>query len=215
MSDGFAGQVALIEHIIADPKRDSYAKRCLDVAVAGTLLLGLAPLLVFLALLVRLETSGPALFVQERIGRGGKPFRIFKLRTMVHREETVIRSATYGDDRITKVGRFLRRTSLDEIPQLLNVLRGEMSLVGPRPHARGHDEAFSKTVPDYAARFRMRPGLTGLAQVSGFRGEIREHSCILNRVAADNRYIDTWSFWLDIKIILLTVPHLIFTRQAY
>jgi lipopolysaccharide/colanic/teichoic acid biosynthesis glycosyltransferase len=123
--------------------------------------------------------------------------------------------ATRGDVRVTRVGFILRKLSLDELPQLLNVVRGEMSLIGPRPHAIGHDATFARAVPGYAERFNARPGLTGFAQVNGHRGEIRSVGCITARVAHDREYIRRWSLWLDLQILLRTIPLLFGDPKAY
>jgi putative colanic acid biosynthesis UDP-glucose lipid carrier transferase len=189
------------------PVASSVRKRAFDIAVAALALLIFAPLLLVLALAIRIESSGPVLFRQHRTGLGGQPFTIFKLRSMhVHQPKGVLVQASRGDDRITVVGRFIRALSLDELPQLLNVLRGDMSLVGPRPHALSHDADWACAVPNYASRFRARPGLTGLAQVNGYRGQVHSTRDIDDRVRADIDYIDNWSFGRDIEIILKTLP---------
>ena len=179
-------------------------------------LLFLLPLLLTIAMLVKLESRGPALFRQRRTGLNGANFTVFKFRTMTVAEDgDVVRQATRDDTRITALGAILRKFSLDELPQLLNVLRGEMSLIGPRPHAVAHDETWGKLAPGYDRRFRARPGLTGYAAVCGFRGEVKELQAIIDRVEADNEYIDTWSFALDIKIILRTLPLIFSDTRAY
>ena len=126
-----------------------------------------------------------------------------------------VRQATRGDARVTRLGAILRKFSIDELPQFLNVLRGDMSLIGPRPHALAHDEAWSQAVPDYDHRFRARPGLTGYAAVCGFRGEVKELQAIVDRVNADNEYIDTWSFALDMRIVWRTLPLIFGDARAY
>jgi putative colanic acid biosysnthesis UDP-glucose lipid carrier transferase len=183
----------------------SRAKRAFDVVVALALLVSFAPILVLLVVAIRLDTPGPVIFKQRRTGLHGRVFTIFKLRTMrVAEDDHVIRHARELDDRVTRLGRLLRMLSLDELPQLLNVLRGEMSIVGPRPHALAHDVYYGESLPTYAGRFRARPGLTGLAQVTGLRGEIRTLNGMAERVAADNAYIDTWSFRRDLDIAVKT-----------
>ena len=191
-------------------------KRGLDFAVAAAALLVLAPLLLLIALVVRLETPGPALFSQRRGGLGGKPFVIYKFRTMDVREDgDTIRHATRLDPRVTGFGAFLRKTSIDELPQLINVLKGDMSLVGPRPHALAHDEYYGEKIPAYAERLTVKPGLTGLAQVSGLRGEILGLDCMARRVAADLDYIRSWSVMLDLKLLVLTLTRAPFDERAY
>lgn len=182
------------------------AKRMMDLFAVIPALLFLSPLFLVLAALIRLESRGPALFRQQRGGFGGKPFSIFKFRTMLCEEdgETVVQ-AVRGDSRVTPLGAFLRRTSIDELPQLLNVLRGDMSLVGPRPHALTHDAAFATIVQGYSERFKAKPGLTGLAQINGWRGETDTHEKIVGRVENDVTYIRNWTLWLDISIIWRTL----------
>ncbi len=194
----------------------SRRKRAFDLFVALVALLVFLPLLVMVAVLVRLESPGPALFRQKRTGLNGHVFTVFKFRTMsVVEDGAEIRQATKGDARVTALGGLLRKLSIDEIPQILNVIRGEMSLIGPRPHALAHDEAWEKIAPNYARRFRARPGLTGYAAVCGHRGEIHDPQSILDRIEADNTYIDEWSFWLDMKIVWRTIPLIFADANAY
>ncbi|WP_296598958.1 sugar transferase [Phenylobacterium sp.] len=194
----------------------SRRKRAFDVTMALGALLVFLPLLLTIALLVRLESKGPALFRQRRTGLGGQIFTVFKFRTMTVAEDgETVRQATKGDARVTALGAVLRKLSLDELPQLLNVLRGDMSLIGPRPHAVAHDEMWGQMVPGYDRRFRARPGLTGYAAVCGLRGEVKELQAIIDRVEADNEYIDTWSFGLDMKIVWRTLPLIFGDTRAY
>jgi putative colanic acid biosynthesis UDP-glucose lipid carrier transferase len=194
----------------------SRRKRAFDVTMSLCALLVFLPLLVIIAALVRLESPGPALFRQRRTGLNGRVFTVFKFRTMTVAEDgDTVRQATRGDARVTRLGAILRKFSIDELPQFLNVLRGDMSLIGPRPHALAHDEAWSQAVPDYNLRFRARPGLTGYAAVCGFRGEVKETQAIIDRVNADNEYIDTWSFALDLKIVWRTLPLIFGDARAY
>ena len=188
----------------------------LDVLIAGSALLFLAPLLLVLCAAIRLESSGPSLFRQRRTGLNGKVFMIYKLRSMrVQEDGAEIRHASKNDSRVTRLGAFLRRASIDELPQLLNVLRGDMSIVGPRPHALSHDEKYAAAIPAYRHRFRAKPGLTGLAQVNGFRGEIHSLDCMIKRIEADNAYVDDWSFRRDIVILLRTAPLIVRDPRAY
>ncbi len=182
------------------------AKRVFDIVVATLLLVGLAPLLLALALLIRLDSPGPVLFLQRRYGFNQQPFRILKFRTMTTTDDgDVIRQATRNDPRITRVGAVLRRYNLDELPQLVNVIAGQMSLVGPRPHALAHDQQFERTIALYARRHNVRPGITGWAQVHGLRGETDTDEKMARRVAFDHWYIDNRSFWLDLAILFRTV----------
>lgn len=194
----------------------SRRKRAFDIVMSFGALMFFLPLLLTISMLVKLETRGPALFRQRRTGLGGEIFTVFKFRTMTVAEDgDTVRQATRDDARVTNLGAILRKYSLDELPQLLNVMRGEMSLIGPRPHAVAHDETWGSLAPGYDLRFRARPGLTGYAAVCGFRGEVRELQAIVDRVDADNEYIDTWSFGLDMKIVWRTIPLIFSDTRAY
>jgi putative colanic acid biosynthesis UDP-glucose lipid carrier transferase len=196
--------------------RRSGTKRLIDLLGAGLGFLILLPFLSVIALAIRLETRGPILFRQRRTGRDGKTFVIYKFRTMhVLEDGADVVQATRDDYRTTIVGRFLRRSSIDELPQLLNVLRGEMSLVGPRPHAVAHDHYYLQTVPSYKLRFYTKPGITGLAQINGFRGEVRDISHMEERIARDLEYIESWSLALDVRILFQTAVSVPFHRAAY
>ena len=204
--------LTLLESPAAEPEdeclpiRRSRAKRCLDVTVAVALLLALVPVLFFVGIFVALDRRGPILFLQRRCGLGGSVFRICKFRTMtVCDDGEAVAQTERNDRRITRLGAFLRRTSIDELPQLFNVLAGDMSLVGPRPHAAAHDRAFIAALPDYALRYRVRPGITGLAQLRGLRGAIRDHDQLARRVAADIEYIERWSVLADLRILVASV----------
>jgi putative colanic acid biosynthesis UDP-glucose lipid carrier transferase len=191
-------------------------KRALDIFVAGWALLLFLPLLLVVMAAIRLESPGPAIFRQRRTGYRGQVFTILKFRTMTVAEDNAdVRQATKDDSRVTAVGALLRKLSIDELPQLWNVLRGDMSIVGPRPHALAHDTYYGAMIPTYAARFRAKPGLTGYAQVNGFRGEIADTRCMSDRVAADNSYIEEWSLALDVAILLKTVPLIFRDPNAY
>ena len=194
----------------------SALKRVFDVLVAGSALLLFLPLLVVVMAAIRMESPGPAIFRQRRTGYRGQVFTILKFRTMTVAEDcATVRQATRNDERVTEVGALLRKLSIDELPQLWNVMRGDMSIVGPRPHALAHDEYYGALIPPYAARFRAKPGLTGYAQVNGFRGEITDMRCMSDRVAADNSYIEEWSLALDVAILLKTVPLIFRDPNAY
>ena len=191
-------------------------KRLFDILAAGFGLLLFLPLLVMVMVAIRLESPGPAIFRQRRTGYRGRVFTILKFRTMTVTEDGgQIRHATKGDARVTAIGALLRKLSIDELPQLWNVLKGDMSIVGPRPHALAHDEYYGALIPTYAARFRAKPGLTGYAQVKGLRGEIRDICCMSDRVAADNSYIEEWSPTLDLAILARTVPLIFRDPRAY
>jgi putative colanic acid biosynthesis UDP-glucose lipid carrier transferase len=180
-------------------------KRALDVVVSAALILILSPVLLLIAGLIMVTTNGPALFQQRRGGLGGRAFLIRKFRTMTTAEDgDQVQQATRGDPRVTVIGRFLRRSSLDELPQLFNVLAGDMSMVGPRPHALAHDLRFGAICPRYSERFAARPGITGLAQVRGHRGQIDRDEDLCDRVDCDLEYIATWSLGLELAILLKT-----------
>jgi putative colanic acid biosynthesis UDP-glucose lipid carrier transferase len=191
-------------------------KRLFDLIGSLLLLLALLPLLLLVAVAIKIDSPGPVLFTQRRTGRGSQPFRIYKFRTMTVREDgSRVVQATSADERVTRLGRFLRRSSIDEIPQLLNILTGDMSLVGPRPHALAHDAYYGSHIPEYGCRFSVRPGLTGLAQVSGLRGEIHDIQCMRERVAADLAYIEKWSLRLDLQVLLRTIWVVVRDEHAY
>jgi Undecaprenyl-phosphate glucose phosphotransferase len=199
---------------------DIMAKRAQDVAVAAATLLFFSPVMALVALAIRLDSPGPMLFRQKRVGFNGAHFELLKFRSMyAHAADAhASRQTSRHDSRVTAVGRFIRRTSLDELPQLINVLRGDMSIVGPRPHAlqtRTNGVELSEIVDQYAARHRVKPGLTGLAQVNGYRGELDTVNKVQKRVEFDISYIETWSTWLDIKIMIRTATLLFFDRKAY
>jgi Undecaprenyl-phosphate glucose phosphotransferase len=181
-------------------------KRIFDSALAALALVALAPLFAVVALLIKLDSPGPVFFLQRRYGFNQEPFRIVKFRSMTAMEDNAqLISATRFDPRVTRIGAFLRRTSIDELPQLLNVLAGDMSLVGPRPHALAHDQRYDSRIAQYARRHNVKPGITGWAQVCGLRGEIASEEKMRRRVEHDLYYVDNWSLWLDLKIITLTV----------
>lgn len=180
-------------------------KRVFDVVGSTGLLLLLSPLLLLVSAAIKLESRGPVIFRQHRKGFNGRPFTIYKFRTMTVCENGAsIRQAQANDSRVTPLGALLRSTSIDELPQLINVLRGEMSLVGPRPHAVAHDDEYSKLIANYAFRHHVKPGITGLAQVKGFRGETARLELMERRVDQDLWYINNWSMWLDLWILIRT-----------
>jgi lipopolysaccharide/colanic/teichoic acid biosynthesis glycosyltransferase len=188
---------------------DRAIKRVFDLAIAIPAMVLLSPLFLVVALLIKAESKGPVFFHQDRIGRSNRVFRVFKFRSMTaaSTDSHGVRSASRDDDRITRVGKFIRRTSIDELPQLLNVLSGTMSIVGPRPHALGSraaDKLFWEVDGRYWHRHAAKPGLTGLAQVRGYRGATIMEDDLRNRLQADLEYLDTWSIWRDVKIIVMT-----------
>jgi Undecaprenyl-phosphate glucose phosphotransferase len=191
-------------------------KRAVDLALGSLALLIFTPILLLTALAVKLDGKGPVFFLQNRKGFNGRQFVMVKFRTMTVQENgEVVTQATRNDPRVTKIGRLLRAASIDELPQLLNVLRGEMSLIGPRPHALAHDNQFEKLMQDYAFRHHVKPGMTGWAQVNGLRGATPSVEDIARRVEMDLWYINNWSLWLDVQILVKTVFEVVRERNAY
>ncbi len=191
-------------------------KRLIDILCAGGILLLTLPLFALIAALVKLSSPGPVIFKQRRYGLDGREIAVYKFRTMkVTEDGAQVRQASKSDSRITPIGGFLRRYSLDEIPQLINVLQGRMSLVGPRPHAVAHNEQYRKLIKGYMVRHKVLPGITGLAQVSGCRGETAQLADMEARVNYDLEYLRHWSLLLDLKIILLTAVKVFRDDKAY
>jgi Undecaprenyl-phosphate glucose phosphotransferase len=189
------------------PPNAMVEKELFDRVFALLALIAVSPILLACAIAVKLSSPGPVFFKQCRKGADGRIFMIYKFRSMrLHEQKQgVLEQATRGDPRITRVGRFLRRTSLDELPQFFNVLRGDMSVVGPRPHALEHDDLYQGIVSGYIHRYRIKPGITGWAQINGFRGETDRIEKMEGRVAHDLYYLRNWSFALDVKIICATI----------
>ncbi|MGF6769082.1 Undecaprenyl-phosphate glucose phosphotransferase [Paraburkholderia sp. GAS199] len=206
-------------NLVASPLSASsmLKKEIFDRIFAATALLGLAPIMVAIAIAVKLSSRGPVLFRQRRKGADGRVFTIYKFRSMrLHNEpKGIVQQATRNDPRVTRVGAFLRRTSLDELPQFFNVLRGDMSVVGPRPHALEHDDLYQKVVAGYINRYRIKPGITGWAQINGYRGETDRIEKMERRVEHDLYYLGHWSFALDMRIIGATIVAGLGHRNAY
>ncbi|CAE6830351.1 UDP-glucose:undecaprenyl-phosphate glucose-1-phosphate transferase [Paraburkholderia nemoris] len=192
-------------------------KEIFDRLFAATALIGLMPILLAIAIAVKLSSRGPVFFKQKRKGADGRVFTIYKFRSMRlhHEPKGTLKQATRDDPRVTRVGAFLRRTSLDELPQFFNVLRGDMSVVGPRPHALEHDDLYQKVVAGYINRYRIKPGITGWAQINGFRGETDRIEKMERRVEHDLYYLGHWSFALDMRIIGATIVAGLAHRNAY
>jgi polysaccharide biosynthesis protein PslA len=200
--------------------RDQEKKRALDVIVASLALFLSFPLLLLIALAIKLESKGPVLFKQQRVGFNGDVIEVWKFRSMYvgDTDPHASRQTSRDDPRVTRVGHFIRRTSIDELPQFWNVLQGQMSVVGPRPHAlktSAEGEALEATVDEYMARHRVKPGITGWAQINGARGELRSREQLKRRVDFDLYYIEHWSVYLDVKIILTTVMKVLYDPCAY
>ena len=191
-------------------------KRTIDIFLACTASMMLIPLLALVAIAIKLDLPGPVIFRQTRHGLNGKPFQIRKFRTMTVLEDgELVKQAERFDKRVTRLGSWLRRTSIDELPQLINVLKGEMSIVGPRPHAVAHDNHFNEVIANYAFRQRVKPGITGFAQVNGSRGSTPTVEAMQRRVELDIWYIDNWSFQLDLAIMFRTMIEVVHGRNAY
>jgi putative colanic acid biosynthesis UDP-glucose lipid carrier transferase len=192
------------------------AKIVSDYVIATLAIVVSFPLMLFIAIAIKLDSPGPVLFRQQRQGLNGKVIKVLKFRTMTVMEDGAsVRQAQKNDSRVTWVGRILRRTSLDELPQFFNVLKGEMSVVGPRPHAIAHNTYYISLLENYANRYRVKPGITGWAQVNGFRGKISECNQMESRIKFDLEYIDNWSFFFDVYIMLITPFYGLFSRNAY
>ncbi|MCL4158441.1 UNVERIFIED_CONTAM: hypothetical protein GTU68_035696, partial [Idotea baltica] len=190
------------------PLEDSvnqFIKRLFDIIFSFTVIVFLLSWLTpLLAILIRIESRGPIFFKQSRNGFNYKEFDCYKFRSMTPNKNAHLYQATRGDQRVTRIGKFIRKTSIDELPQFFNVLFGDMSVVGPRPHMVSHTNMYAKKIDKFMVRHFVKPGITGLAQVSGFRGEIETDKDIINRVKYDIFYIENWSILLDIKIITQT-----------
>ena len=197
-------------------RAEQASKRLLDIVGALVGLVVFAPLMILSAIVVKLDSPGPVFFRQKRNGFNAKEFSIFKFRTMTVMEDgaTVVQAKRF-DPRFTRFGRLLRRSSIDEVPQLINVLMGDMSLVGPRPHALAHDSHYGRLLSDYAFRHHVKPGITGWAQVKGYRGETARVEQMKGRIDCDLWYINNWSLALDFKVLLLTCLELTNRRNAY
>jgi len=181
-------------------------KRIEDFIFGSIALVILFPLMAIISIAVKLDSTGPALFCQARSGRGKEIIKVYKFRTMYQSGmQQEFRQAERDDPRITRVGAFLRKTSLDELPQLFNVIQGSMSLVGPRPHPLKLDDDFKYVIPALSSRYSVKPGITGWAQINGYRGETRKVSDMVARIEHDRHYIKHWSLWMDIKILVMTV----------
>jgi len=206
--------ITLSESPLAGSETQALAKTVMDKSIALVMLLILSPLMLTIALLVKLSSRGPIIFKQQRHGWDGRVIEVWKFRSMRLHDDNKVHQASRNDTRVTPIGRFIRRTSIDELPQLFNVLQGSMSLVGPRPHAVQHNEFYSQQIPAYMLRHRIKPGITGLAQVSGCRGETETLDKMQRRVEFDIRYINHWSIWLDIFVLLKT-PASLFSKDIY
>jgi len=206
--------ICLNESPLTSRPTAALSKSLLEKGVALLAIILLSPVLLFIALAVKINSPGPVFFKQDRHGWNGKVIQVWKFRSMrVHDDREVVQ-ASRNDSRITAVGRFIRRTSLDELPQLFNVLQGQMALVGPRPHAVAHNNYYSGKILAYMARHRIKPGITGLAQISGCRGETDTIDKMQRRVEMDLHYINNWSLWLDLKILVKT-PFTLLSKDIY
>ena len=195
---------------------DGSLKRLVDIAIAMMALLIAGIPMLLIAAAVKLTSSGPIIFRQKRYGLDGKEIDVWKFRSMTVCENgNSVQQAKKNDSRLTPIGGFLRKSSLDELPQIFNVLSGQMSLVGPRPHANAHNEFYRKQIEGYMLRHKVKPGMTGLAQVNGCRGETETLDKMEARIRFDHKYIRDWSIWLDLKIIFKTLFVVFFRQNAY
>ncbi len=211
---GPVSSLNLVHRPLSTP--EVFIKRSVDIVLATAALLILSPLFLAVAVAIKYDSPGPVIFRQRRYGFNQEPFQIFKFRSMTTLEDDAkLTQATENDARFTGIGKFMRRLNIDELPQLLNVLRGEMSLVGPRPHALAHDQQFERSIALYARRHNVKPGITGWAQVNGLRGAITTDDKIRSRIAYDLYYIDNWSLLFDLQILWLTVVSKKAYRNAY
>jgi putative colanic acid biosynthesis UDP-glucose lipid carrier transferase len=197
-------------------RNEQRIKRAEDIVLSSLILLLIAIPMLMIAIAVKLTSRGPVFFKQRRAGLNGQTFKVFKFRSMTCCEDgTKVTQATKNDVRVTRLGAILRRTSLDELPQFLNVLMGDMSIVGPRPHALAHDEHYRPKIPTYSLRHSVKPGITGWAQVNGWRGETDTDEKMVKRVEHDIHYINTWSLALDLWIIIRTAVGGFFGKNVY
>lgn len=208
--------ICLNESPMTSTRTGIFIKDLMDRFAALMLILVLSPLLITIALIVKFSSKGPIIFKQNRHGWDGRVFKVWKFRSMyVHQENSgEVTQASRVDKRVTSIGRFIRKTSIDELPQLFNVLFGNMSLVGPRPHAVAHNDHYGEKIGNYLARHRIKPGITGLAQINGCRGETETDEKMHRRAEYDMEYINNWSLWLDIKILFKT-PFTLFSKDIY
>ena len=193
-----------------------FLKRSEDIIVSTIILLLIGPILLLIAISIKATSKGPIIFKQKRGGINNKEIIVYKFRSMTTQDNgSVVNQVTKNDHRLTSIGNFLRKTSLDELPQFINVIQGRMSVVGPRPHAVAHNIEYSKLIPEYNQRALVKPGITGLAQINGWRGETDTLEKMQKRIDMDLNYINNWTLWLDIKIISTTIYKGFKNRNAY
>jgi putative colanic acid biosysnthesis UDP-glucose lipid carrier transferase len=198
--------IMVLRPIPLDDLLNQFIKRAFDIVFSATIIVFILSWLVpLISILIKLDSPGPIFFIQKRNGRGNQPFGCLKFRSMRLNDDSETKQATKNDERITKLGRFLRKTSIDELPQFFNVLVGDMSVVGPRPHPIKLNENYRSLIDRYMSRHLIKPGVTGLAQVMGYRGETSEPHQMKSRIKMDIFYVEHWTFWLDIKLIFLTI----------
>ena len=181
-------------------------KRAEDIVLSTIILILISPVILIIAMAIKIDSKGPVIFKQKRGGINGTEIIVYKFRSMTTQDNgSVVKQASKDDPRKTSVGNFLRKTSLDELPQFINAIQGTMSIVGPRPHAVAHDLEYGNLIPEYSQRFLVKPGITGLAQINGWRGQTDTLDKMQNRINMDLKYINRWTLWLDIKIIFITI----------
>ena len=193
-----------------------FLKRSEDIIVSTIILILISPILLLIAISIKASSKGPIIFKQKRGGINNKEIIVYKFRSMTTQDNgSVVNQVTKNDHRLTSIGNFLRKTSLDELPQFINVIQGRMSVVGPRPHAVAHNTEYAKLISEYNQRTIVKPGITGLAQINGWRGETDALEKMQKRVDMDLNYINNWTLWLDIKIIFMTIFKGFINKNAY
>ena len=191
-------------------------KRTEDIVVATIILILISPVFLIIAMAIKIDSKGPVIFKQKRGGINNTEIIVYKFRSMTTQDNgSVVKQAGKNDARTTTIGKFLRRNSLDELPQFINVIQGSMSIVGPRPHAIAHDLEYGNLIPKYGQRFLVKPGITGLAQINGWRGQTDTLNKMKKRIDMDLKYINNWTLWLDIKIIFTTIWEGFSSKNAY
>ena len=191
-------------------------KRAEDIVLSTIILILISPVILIIAMAIKIDSKGPVIFKQKRGGINNTEIIVYKFRSMTTQDNgSVVKQASKDDPRKTSVGNFLRKTSLDELPQFINAIQGTMSIVGPRPHAIAHDLEYGKLIPEYSQRFLVKPGITGLAQINGWRGETDTLDKMKKRINMDLKYINRWTLWLDIKIIFTTIWKGFSSKNSY
>ena len=218
--DSSSGEIAdhrqaVIKGVVSNQSVKLFLKRALDIVLGLSILILAGPIFILIACAIKLESRGPVFFCQLRNGKEGSLFKIYKFRSMQHNPTESFEQARENDPRITLIGKTIRKLSIDELPQLINVLRGDMSIVGPRPHAVEHDRIYQNELPGYMNRYKVKPGITGLAQIRGHRGPTPSIYVMKKRLTADLEYQEHWSLARDFNILLQTLPAVLTKTNAH